>query len=165
MTTSFSCGGLAAIGALIVLTMCPVNAEAAPRLVGIAFTSSSVTSMGSRAQLPAGTTIYPSGVRITGTTGCPTNRYMTDGMIVAVIDYAGPPTAASLQVTRQPASGGRFEDAPYYIDLNAGRTLQTLGPIFANGAYSLKLLSGMQTAKSVGSSGGFILARSCPQPH
>ena len=39
--------------------------------------------------------IYPPGSKITGTDGCPTTRYHTDGMIVAVIDYQGRPTAGS----------------------------------------------------------------------
>src|SRR5581483_5952761 len=106
-------------------------------LAGIAFVDSSVTSQGSKAQLPGGATIYPPGSKITGTNGCPTTPYRTDGLIVAVIDYEGPPTAASLSVVRHPASGGKFENAPYQIDLDPGRTLQYLGPIFENGTYEM----------------------------
>jgi GH24 family phage-related lysozyme (muramidase) len=91
--------------------------------------------MGSQAKLPAGTKIFPPGSKITGVEGCPTNPYHTDGMIVAVIDYQGRPTAASVTITEHPATGGNFQRAPYYIDLNSGRTLQYLGPIFGNGTY------------------------------
>ena len=38
---------------------------------------------------------------------------------------------------RAPATGGSFERAPYYIDLDSGRTLQYLGPIFNNGTYDI----------------------------
>jgi hypothetical protein len=106
-------------------------------ITGFAFVDSSVTGMGSQAKLPAGTKIYPPGAKITGTEGCPTNRYHTDGEIVAVIDYQGRPTAASVTVTEHRAGGGDFQRAPYYIDLNSGRTLQYLGPIFGNGTYDV----------------------------
>ena len=86
----------------------------------------------------AGTKIYPPSSTIAGTDGCPTTRYHTDGMIVAVIDYQGRPTAASLAVTRHPATGGQFQNAPYYLDLDPGRTLQFLGPIFENGSYDIR---------------------------
>ena len=106
-------------------------------LTGFAFVDSSVTGMGSQAKLPTGTKVYPPGSKITGTEGCPTNRYHTDGMIVAVIDYQGRPTAASVTITELPATGGNFQRPPYYIDLDSGRTLQYLGPIFANGTYDV----------------------------
>jgi hypothetical protein len=152
------------------LTMClalhlaPQTAEAATgaKLAGIAFVDSSVTSQGSLAQLPAGAEIYPSGSEITGTTGCPTTPYRTDGLIVAVIDYDGPPTAAALAVIRHPASGGRFENAPYHIDLNAGRTLQYLGPIFENGSYEIHMTWGFAGAQSAATQAAFTLARQCP---
>ena len=99
----------------------------------------SVTGQGSRAKLPTETKIYPPGSTITGTDGCPTTRYHTDGMIVAVIDYQGRPTAGSVDVTRHPASGGQFNNAPYYLDLDKGRTLQFLGPVFENGSYDVRL--------------------------
>jgi polyisoprenoid-binding protein YceI len=131
-------------------------------LSGIAFVDSTVTGHGAKAQLPPGTRIYPPGSQITGTTGCPTNRYHTDGEIVAVIDYTGQPTAASLAVTRHPASGGNFQDAPYYIDLDPGRTLQFIGPIFDNGSYDLHLESGFAQAHPIKIDGSFTLARQCP---
>src|SRR5580704_4931279 len=101
-------------------------------LTGIAFVDSSVTGQGEGAKLPGGTKIYPFGSTITGATGCSTNPYHTDGQIVTVIDYNGRATAASLAVTRHPATGGSFADAPYYLDLNPGRTLQNMGPIYDN---------------------------------
>jgi len=136
-------------------------AFAAAKITGISFVDNSVTAMGSRAKLPPGAKIYPSGSTITGTTGCPTDRYGTTGLIVTVIDYAGPPTAASLQVTRHPASGGSFQDAPYYIDLDAGRTLQYLGPIFANGTYSLHFEAGFEGLNKTKLDASFKLDRSC----
>ena len=140
-------------------------ANAAAKIAGIAFVDSSVTSQGSKAKLPQGAIVYPSGTTITGTTGCPTDRYRTTGLIVAVIDYDGPPTAASLQVTRSPATGGTFQNAPYYLDLNAGRTLQFLGPVFDNGSYGLHFEAGFQGASRTKLDANFKLARVCAPPH
>lgn len=137
-------------------------ASAGAKITGIAFVDNSVTAYGSRAKLPTGTKIYPSGSTITGTTGCPTDRYRTTGLIVAIIDYDGPPTAASLQVTRHPASGGSFDNAPYYIDLNAGRTLQFLGPIFDNGTYSMHFEAGFEGPSKTKVDASFKLDRACP---
>jgi hypothetical protein len=39
-------------------------------------------------------------------------------------------TTGSIAVTRHPAGGGQFDNAPYFLDLDKGRTLQFLGPIF-----------------------------------
>lgn len=130
-------------------------------VTGFAFVDSSVTGMGSQAKLPAGAEIYPPGSKITGTAGCPTNRYNTDGMIVVVIDYQGRPTAASITVTRHPATGGSFENAPYYIDLNAGRTLQYLGPIFGNGSYDVRFSYSYNLGTPKVSSTTLTLDRSC----
>jgi hypothetical protein len=138
------------------------SADANASLTGFAFVDSSVTSQGSRAKLPPGTKIYPPGAKITGADGCPTNRYRTDGMIVAVIDYQGGPTAASLAVTRHPASGGQFENAPYYIDLDQGRTLQFLGPIFDNGSYDIRFRYDYNLGEGKALSTTFVLARTCP---
>ena len=138
------------------------TAAAGAKLAGIAFVDSSVTSQGSRAQLPPGAKIYPPGSEIAGTTGCPTTPYRTDGLIVAVIDYNGPPTAAAVAVIRHPASGGRFENAPYHLDLNAGRTLQYLGPIFENGRYEIHMTWGLAGAQSTATEAEFTLARHCP---
>jgi len=118
--------------------------------------------MGSQAKLPPGTKIYPPGSKITGTEGCPTTRYKTDGQIVVIIDYRGRPTAGSVTVTRHPATGGNFENAPYYIDLNAGRTLQFLGPIYANGAYDVRFSYDYNRGTPKTSSATLTLARSCP---
>jgi uncharacterized protein (DUF2141 family) len=138
------------------------SADANASLTGFAFVDGSVTAQGSRATLPAGTKIYPPGSTITGTDGCPTNRYRTDGMIVAVIDYQGRPTAGSLAVTRHPASGGQFHNAPYYLDLDSGRTLQFLGPIFENGSYDVRFQYDFSSGQGKTLSATFALARNCP---
>ena len=130
-------------------------------LTGFAFVDSSVTGMGSRAKLPAGTKIYPPGSKITGTDGCPTNRYHTDGMIVAVIDYQGRPTAASVNISETLDSGGIFVTAPYYIDLNSGRTLQYLGPIFENGTYDVSFSYNYNVGAAKTASAKFALDRTC----
>jgi uncharacterized protein (DUF2141 family) len=138
------------------------SADANASLVGFAFVDNSVTGQGSRAQLPSGTKIYPPGSTITGTDGCPTTRYRTDGMIVAVIDYQGRPTAGSVAVTRRPVTGGVFHNAPYYLDLDSGRTLQFLGPIFENGSYNVRFQYDFNLGQGHKLSAGFSLARSCP---
>jgi hypothetical protein len=150
--------GLVALAVLS--TACPA-ATVPSGITGIAFVNSSVTAMGSKAVLPQGGRIYPLGSKITGAATCPTNRYHTDGEIVAVLDYGGPPTAGSLQVTRHPARGGTFQDAPYYIDLNPGRTLQFIGPIFEDGTYDLVFSWGFAGAHQSQSRGSFTLARGC----
>jgi len=155
------CCRLLTVWLVLHLTMQTAEATAGAKLAGIAFVDSAVTSQGSRAQLPAGAKIYPPGSEITGTTGCPTTPYRTDGLIVAVIDDDGPPTAAALAVIRHPASGGRFENAPYHIDLNAGRTLQYLGPIFENGTYEIHMTWGFASAQSAATEAEFTLARQC----
>ena len=131
------------------------------KIAGFAFVDSSVTGQGSRAKLPAGTKIYPSGSKITGTEGCPTTRYRTDGMIVAVLDYSGRPTAGSVTVIRHPANGGEFTNAPYYLDLNSGRTLQFLGPIFDNGVYEVRFSYHFNLGAEKTVSAKFELARNC----
>jgi len=85
-------------------------------------------------------------------------------MIVAVIDYHGRPTAGSLAVTRHPASGGQFQNAPYYLDLDSGRTLQFLGPIFENGSYDIRFQYDYSLGQGKALSANFTLARSCPIP-
>jgi hypothetical protein len=145
----------------------PTRAPASPAedtgtLAGFAFVDSSVTSKGSKATLPAGTKIYPPGSTVTGSNGCPTTRYQTDGLMVVVIDYAGRPTAASVQVTRHPANGGDFQNAPYYLDLNAGRTIQFLGPIFDNGKYDVHFSYHYNLGQEKSADASIVLARSCP---
>ena len=130
-------------------------------VTGFAFVDSSVTGMGSQAKLPAGTKIFPPGSKISGTEGCPTNRYHTDGEIVAVIDYQGRPTAASVTVTEHRAGGPGFQRAPYYIDLNSGRTLQYLGPIFGNGTYDVVFSYSYNLGLPKMSSTTLTLDRSC----
>jgi hypothetical protein len=130
-------------------------------IAGFAFVNSSVTGQGAQAKLPPGTKIYPSGSTVMGTDGCPTTQYRTDGQPVVVIDYSGRPTAGSVAVTRHPATGGDFPDAPYYLDLNAGRTVQTLGPIFDNGSYDVVFTYDFSTGKGQTTSAKFVLARSC----
>jgi len=141
------------------------SADANASVTGFAFVDGSVTGQGSRAKLPTETKIYPPGSTITGTDGCPTTRYHTDGMIVAVIDYQGRPTAGSVAVTRHPASGGQFNNAPYYLDLDKGRTLQFLGPIFENGSYDVRLTYDFSLGQGKTVSAAFALARNCrPTP-
>ncbi len=133
-------------------------------VTGFAFVDSSVTGQGARAKLPPGAKVFPSGSKVTGTEGCPTTRYQTDGQMVAVIDYNGRPTSASLTVTRHPASGGSFDNAPYYLDLDPGRRLQFLGPIFENGSYDVKFEWDYSLGAGKKTSATITLARSCPQP-
>lgn len=142
----------------------PASADANASLTGFAFVDGSVTGQGPRAQLPPGTKIYPPGSTITGTDGCPTTRYHTDGMIVAVIDYHGRPTAGSLAITRRPTTGGQFHNAPYYLDLDSGRTLQVLGPIYENGSYDIRFTYDFSLGRGKRLSADFTLARSCPIP-
>lgn len=146
--------------ALAIATATAPACAAAPRIVGIAFVDSSVTGMGSRAHLPPGATIVPAGGRVTGTMGCPTDQYGTTGLIVAVIDYDGRPTAGSLTITAHTA-GGTFARAPYYLDINPGRTLQFLGPVRKNGTYDLKLSWGFGGVNQPDVTAHFTLARSC----
>lgn len=131
-------------------------------MTGFAFVDSSVTSQGARSKLPPGTKIYPSGSKVTGNEGCPTNRYRTDGNLVVVIDYDGRPTSASVAVTRHPASGGSFENAPYYLDLDPGRRIQTLGPIFDNGTYDLLMTYDYSLGPGKTTKASITLARTCP---
>ena len=137
------------------------SAGADASLAGFAFVDSSVTGQGSRAKLPPGTKIYPPGSKVTGTDGCPTTRYRTDGLLVLVIDYSGRPTAASVAVIRYPASGGEFADAAYYLDLDTGRTLQFLGPILDNGTYDAHFSYSFNTGQQKTMSATLVLARSC----
>ena len=134
---------------------------ASASLAGFAFVDSSVTGQSSRAKLPPGTKIYPPGSKITGTEGCPTTRYRTDGLLVLVIDYSGRPTAASVTVIRHPAAGGEFANAPYYLDLNSGRTLQFLGPIFDNGSYDVRFSYHFNLGDEKTISATLALARNC----
>jgi hypothetical protein len=133
-------------------------------IAGFAFVDSSVTSRGSRSKLPPGTKIYPPGSKITGAEGCPTTRYQTDGLMVVIIDYNGRPTAASVQVTRHPSTGGDFENAPYYLDLDSGRTMQFLGPFFDNGTYDVRLTYDFSLGAGETTSASIVLARNCPAP-
>jgi hypothetical protein len=149
-------------GGIPVRTGSPAPGKAT--ITGIAFVDSSVTGQGGKAKLPPGAKVYPSGSTITGSDGCPTTRYQTDGLIVAVIDYDGRPTSASLTITEHPATGGSIDRAPYYIDLNPGRTLQYLGPIFQNGKYDLLFQYDYSLGTGQKVSGGFALARNCPTP-
>jgi hypothetical protein len=140
------------------------GASKAGVIAGFAFVDSAVTTRGSRSKVPPGTKIYPPGSKITGTTGCPTTRYQTDGLLVVVIDYNGRPTAGSIQVTRHPESGGQFENAPYYLDLDSGRIMQMLGPIFENGTYDVKFTYDFSLGSGETTSASIVLARNCPAP-
>ena len=130
-------------------------------IAGFGFVDSSVTSQGSKAKLPPATKIYPSGSTVTGTDGCPTTQYRTDGQPAVVIDYTGRPTAGSVTVTRHPGTGGDFANAPSYLDLNPGRTIQTLGPIFDTGSYDVVFTYDFGLGKGQAKSAKFVLARDC----
>jgi hypothetical protein len=131
-------------------------------IVGFAFVDASVTQQHSNANIPAGTKIYPAGARLTGTDGCPTTRYNTDGLPIVIIDYNGRPTAGSVSVTRHPASGGNFQNAPYYLDLNPGRTVQFLGPSVDNGAYDVLFSYDYNLGAGEKVSASYTLSRTCP---
>lgn len=131
-------------------------------IAGFAFVDASVTQQHSNAKIPAGVKIYPSGATLTGTEGCPTTRYNTDGLPILIIDYNGRPTAGSVAVTRHPASGGNFENAPYYLDLNPGRTVQFLGPSIDNGKYDVLFSYDYNLGAGYKVSASFTLARTCP---
>lgn len=138
------------------------SADANVSIAGFAFVNGSVTAQGRRANLPPGTKIYPPGSKITGTDGCPTTRFHNDGVIVAVIDYKGEAMPGKVGVTRHPASGGQFENAPYYLDLVKGRLLQFLGPIFENGSYDVSVEYDFTLSQGKTVSATFVLSRSCP---
>lgn len=138
------------------------TADANISIAGFAFVNSSVTAQGRRADLPPGTKIYPPGSKITGTDGCPTTRYHNDGMIVAVVDYQGEAMPGRVAVTRHPARGGQFNNAPYSLDLQKGRLLQFLGPIFENGSYDVSVEYDFTLGQGKTVSTTFVLARSCP---
>jgi hypothetical protein len=151
------------LGATVSLCSCgDAEVEDGARITGFAFVDGSVTGQGSAAQLPANAKIVPPGARVSGTEGCPSSAFRTDGLIVAVIDYRGRPTAASVTINLVPAPqfGGR---PPYYLDLETGRTLQFLGPVFDNGTYRVTLDYYLGQAKSQSTSAQFTLDRSCPQ--
>lgn len=132
------------------------------RIAGFAFVDATVTGEGSRAMLPEGAKILPPGAHVTGAEGCPTNRAGTDGLVVAVIDYRGRPTAASLTITRLPAADLSNERPPRYLDLDPGRKLQYLGPLWANGAYSVALEYFLGEAATKSDTAELTLDRSCP---
>jgi len=135
------------------------SGPAEAKLAGIAFVDSSVTGMGAKAKLPPGATIYPPGSRVTGASGCPTNRYGTDGQMVLVIDYSGRPTAANVVARRTDANVVR---PPYYIDLDAGRTLQFLGPEHGNGTYHVTFGYHLEQGREATVGADFTLDRTCP---
>jgi len=130
-------------------------------IAGFAFVAASVSGQHSNAKLPAGTKIYPPGSKITGTDGCSTTQYQTDGLPIVIIDYSGRPTSASVAVTRHPASGGNFDNAPYYLDFNPGRTVQFLGPWFENGSYDVVLTYDYSLGAGQKTSASYTLTRSC----
>jgi hypothetical protein len=131
------------------------------KIAGFAFVDSSVTGEGSRAQLPPGTKVFPSGSKVTGTEGCPTTQYRTDGLIVVVIDYDGRPTAGSVKISLvpEPQFGGR---PPYQLNLDTGRTLQFLGPVFDNGTYRVTLEYFFGQAQQASTVAELTLDRRCP---
>ena len=149
----------------MLMVLVTAHAAGTAKITGIAFVDSNVTGQGSRATLPAAAKIYLPGTKITGAVGCPTTPYRTGGLIVAVIDYEGAPTAGSLQIVRQLPSGQQFANAPYYLDINQGRVLQYLGPIFDNANYTLRLTWGLGQAQNSQPAATFTFARNCPHLH
>lgn len=137
-------------------------ADANISIVGFAFVNSSVTAQGRRAEPPARNENLSPAQRLPGTDGCLTTRYHNDGMIVAVIDYRGEAMPGRVAVTRHPARGGQFNNAPYYLDLQKGRQLQFLGPIFENGSYDVGVEYDFTLSQGKTVSTMFVLARSCP---
>jgi hypothetical protein len=130
------------------------------KIAGFAFVDSAVTGQGSRAQLPPSARVFPAGSKVTGTEGCPTTPYRTDGLLVVVIDYNGRPTAGSVTISAVPAPqfGAR---PPYQLDLNTGRTLQFLGPVFDNGTYRVTLDYFFGQARQKSTAAEFTLERRC----
>ena len=149
--------------ALTIATVSSVSADdsANASIVGFAFVDSSVTSQGSRAQLPPGVKVYPPGSSVSGSNGCPTNRYHTNGLPVLVFDYQGRPTAGSVTIIEHPARGGEFSRAPYQLDIDPGRRLQNLGPIFENGTYDVRLDYHYAQGETKTTSATLILNRTC----
>ena len=115
----------------------PPSSATSDLKIGLAFVDSSVTSRGHNG-LPAGIPVFRPGSTITGSTGCPTDPFGQDGLMVLVLDYAGAPTSASVTTTITPLDGGAgFAVAPYYLDLNPGQSTQYLGPRNQNGTYDI----------------------------
>jgi hypothetical protein len=162
--TSWSCGNASVSSSNGSGIPAKTNSSAAggATIVGFAFVDASVTQQHSNAKIPAGTKIYPSGSKLTGSEGCPTTRYNTDGLPIVIIDYNGRPTAGSVAVTRHPATGGNFENAPYYLDLNPGRTVQFLGPSIDNGTYDVLFTYDYNLGPGQKAAASYTLARSCP---
>ena len=131
--------------------------------VGLAFVDSSVTARGGRGALSSGTTVFPPGATVTGATGCPTSSTGEDGLMVLVMDYNGPPTSAAVTTTiSSPETGIGFSVAPYYLDLNAGRRVQFLGPRHQNGTYDILVEYGYASASGFPKlTARFVLDRSC----
>jgi hypothetical protein len=159
-TTNAASGDVTEVGG--VLLRKPDAADASATIAGIAFVDSSVTGQGTKATLPSGTKVYPLGSTVSGTDGCPTTKYRTDGLIVAVIDYDGRPTSANLKLAERRTSGRTVGRAPYYIDLNPGRTLQVLGPVFENGSYDMAFEYNYAQGATQKLTASFELSRSCP---
>ena len=130
--------------------------------LSLAFVDSTVTAQGGRASMPKGLVVFAPGSTVTGTTGCPTTSFGQDGLMVLVLDYAGPPTNASVTTTINSPGAGSFSVAPYYLDLNPGKHLQYLGPRTDNGTYDIVVEYGY--ARSSGFSkvaARFVLNRKC----
>jgi hypothetical protein len=162
--TAFSSRRLRSLGfciaALTAASCGSAQSGAEGKIVGFAFVSSAVTGAGARAVLPAAAKIYPPGSKIPGTDGCPSNENPNEGLLVAVIDYSGRPTAGSVTVNLVPAP--QFgQRPPYSLDLNAGRTLQFLGPVFDNGTYKVTLEYFFGQGQQKSTSAEFTFDRRC----
>lgn len=137
-------------------------ADANISIVGFAFVNSSGDGTGAASGIPRPERKFIPGSKTTGTDGCLTTRYHNDGMIVAVIDYRGEAMPGRVAVTRHPARGGQFNNVPYYLDLQEGRQLQFLGPIFEYGSYDVSVEYDFTLGQGKRISTMFVLARSCP---
>jgi hypothetical protein len=85
-------------------------------------------------------------------------------LIVAVIDYDGRPTSASLTLTEHRAAGDTINRAPYHLDLDPGRKLQFLGPVFENGTYDMTFEWDYSLGAGQRTTASFTLRRACPSP-
>ena len=151
----------AIIAACYMAAMIPCTASAdGGSITGFAFVDSSVTGMGSRAELPAGTKVYPPGSK------SPAPKDAHESVPHRWNDrrshrLPGPSNRRGVTITEHPATGGSFERAPYYIDLDSGRTLQYLGPMFSNGTYDVLFSYSYNLGAAKKSTAELVLARSC----
>ena len=66
-------------------------------------------------------------------------------------------------ITRLPATDLSSQRPPRYLDLDPGRKLQYLGPLSANGAYSVALEYFLGEAATKSDTAELTLDRNCPE--